>query len=92
MDMTQVRRELILRFCDDRTDVFPFAFHLNAMVRCDEILRWLIKNRITGKHFLDWVRFHHNYSILKAAAFVMKEIDRNAELRPIIGGKDYLLR
>jgi hypothetical protein len=65
------------------------VYHIYCHVRCTEILHWLIRNRLTGKSLLGWFTQVHDGSILNMIAFVIKEIDRDLEKKPMFAGKDF---
>lgn len=89
--MTEERRTMMLLIAEHHPAAPPYLYHLDRFRRCDEILRWLLKNKLTGMRFVQWVRNDHAGSILKAGADVLRRLDREAGPRAIIGGKDYLL-
>lgn len=62
---------------------------LDGFVRADEILHWLIVNRKTGKDFIFFVK-ENDGSILKVGAEILRRINREKKVRPVIAGKDYL--
>lgn len=91
MQMTENRRQLLLQICDGHPGLPPYLYHLTRFRRCDEILGWLVQNRITGKRFLEWVVGEHNRSILNAGAQVIARLEREKKSRPILADQDYLI-
>lgn len=89
--MNEERRRLMLEVNQGHPAGPPYLYHLDRFKRCDEILRWLIRNKITGERFIGWVRGEYEGSILRAGAAALQAIDRESGPRKIIGGKDYLL-
>lgn len=89
--MTNERRTLMLMVMDGHPSVPALLYHLDRFRRCDDMLRWLIRNQLTGAKFLEWVRHEHGGSILKAGAFVLQRLARDHSMPRIIGGRDYLL-
>lgn len=90
--MTWERRVLLREVMGDQAalpEVQVAAWHLDKLVRCDEVLSWFIKNRLTGKRFLEFLREHQGL-VLEVASEVLRRLDREAKRRPIIHGRDYL--
>lgn len=81
----------MLRLMDDfpHPNILVWLEHLDRLSQCDEILQWLIQHQFTGKKFLEFVMVGHKNSILEAAKHVIRRIRRDAEVRPIVAGKDY---
>lgn len=90
--MNPRRRALMFRVMDGRPDVLPYLHFLDRFVRCDDILSWLIENRLTGKQFLSWSKELFGVSMLKMAAFVLSRLEKQTgkTKRPVIVGKDVL--
>ncbi len=82
---------LMLIVMDDHPAAPPLLYHVDRFRRCDEILRWLINNYLIGRKFVEWVRHEHGNSILRAGAHVLMKIDRDRVIKPVIGGRDYIL-
>ena len=87
--MTPKRRALMFKVMDDKEEILSYLYHLNSFVRCDDILKWLIDNKLTGKEFLSWAKFHFGVSILELASFVLAQIDKHRK-PGIFFGKDVL--
>src|SRR4051812_13107492 len=49
----------------------------------NEGLLWLVKNKITGQRFVEWVRFDQLNSPLRAIAYLRKIIQKEKELREV---------
>lgn len=67
-----------------------FLMHVNRHRRADEILKWLIKTNLTGENLFEWIKIEMRGSILGTMKFVVMQIDKDSEIRPIIAGRDYL--
>lgn len=92
--MTPQRRALFFRVLADYQPVeelLPILQHLDAFRRCDEMLAWLIANRITGKQLHLWMAFQHQRSMLKMAAYILQRLNRDPAPKPILVGVDYLV-
>lgn len=66
-----------------------YLFTWNRLTRCDYILTWLFKNRLTGKTLFEWLNQNFGLKSLEPAKFILKEIDRDFEVKKITIGKDY---
>lgn len=74
--LTPERRMLMHMLMDGDHRVVTHLFQIQMYVRCDEILRWLIDNRITGSTFIDWFEINHKSSPLKMVGFVINAIEK----------------
>lgn len=74
--LTELRREMILRVVDGQMDLTPIMYHYHHLVRCDEVLAWLIRHGITGHIFRSWFYSEHKGSILGSVGFVLKQIEK----------------
>ena len=83
------RVELMQRVADGNLQIGVPLWHFNNLTRCDEILSWLVRNRITGKEFLLFMKFYCGGSILNTAKEVLRRIDANEECGAILVGRDY---
>lgn len=89
--MTPIRREMMFKIADGNVQIFPRLYHLDRLTRCDDVLAFLLRENITGRRFLDCLREEHGGSVLELAKWAIKKINRDAETRPIIGGRDFIL-
>lgn len=89
--MTDLRKRLILELSigDINHPVLPILHFLTRFKRCDEILNWLLKNRLTGNEIVLAVKYQFQNSQLTFVKWVLSRIDKNKELKPIIVGVDY---
>ena len=87
--MTPIRRKLITRVMNDSLELLPVLHQLSRYKRCDNFLKWLIKNRITGQTLIEWLRIEHSGSVIFMVQFMIKHQYKNKEYRPIILGKDW---
>lgn len=86
--MSPQRRDLMFRVMDGDPRVSHYLYHLDQFHKCDLMLNWLIQNRLTGREFLNWARFHFGASILDMCRFILGHLEKNREYRPILLGKD----
>lgn len=49
------------------------------------ILHWLIRNRLTGEKFVQWVDHDHQGSVLLMTAHVRMKISKDQEMKKIYG-------
>jgi hypothetical protein len=66
------------------------AEHFARLTRCDEVLRFFIVQRLTGKAFHTFWEKEQGGSILEAAKFAIKKINKDLAKAPIIAGRDFL--
>lgn len=87
--MTPHRRHLMLAIVDDDTRVLPYMYHFDFYTRCDEMLSWLFRNRLTGKRFYDWAQEYHSHSMIGPAKEILRRMDKEAEEKAVLFGRDY---
>ncbi len=87
---SEARRQLFLQVMDGDARLGAILFAWNDFARCDEILKWLIVNRITGKNLHAWLQQTFANSILKPVEFIVAKIDREPNYKPFIVGRDFL--
>lgn len=78
----------MFRILEDEPKVLPDLYFLDSFIRCEEILRWLIANRLTGKDFLEWRNYLFGNSQLEMVQFILSKLDKS-EKQPIFYGKDF---
>lgn len=85
------RRELIFKVLDDfiNPGMLRVVHELTNYRYCDNILLWLIANKITGKELNEFLNIQFKGSILSMVQYVVKIINKDNEIKPIIYGKDY---
>lgn len=88
--MTEQKRQLMLEVMDGFPPNATLLYHLNSFTRCEQILLWLIKNRVTGKNLFEFHKVQFQGSILNMAKEILRRIDHNQELKPILVGKDFI--
>jgi hypothetical protein len=87
--MTPRRREKLLRVMDGKLELTVYLWHWNQHRRCDQILDWLIQNRLTGGRLSSWISGQFRGSILEPLRHILQRIDRDPEPKPVIVGTDY---
>lgn len=88
-NMSQARREKLLRVWDGCMETLPLLWHFSNLRRCDEALDWLIRNHFTGKIFAGFCHASFPRSMLGPMKWVLAQVDREKAERPIIAGRDY---
>jgi hypothetical protein len=80
--MTEYRRNLILALADEYPIAFRYIHTLERTYRREEIYRWFIANKITGKKLEEFF-IERKYSFLKVVKDVLHKIDgvRKDEIR-----------
>jgi len=90
--MTEQTREMMLRLADGASEVLPILHIMhNHYARCDEMLRWLIRNQISGRDMVLMVRYQHSNSPLEFFKWLTAKLDHDNELRPMFIGNQYKL-
>lgn len=53
--------------------------------RCNQMLKWCIDNKLTGKTFYEWAdfKFGHKFA-LPVIQFIVKQLDRDLNLKPVL--------
>lgn len=86
--MTPHRRTLMHQVMDHQPAILPTLHFLDRFVRCDEMLQWLVDNKITGKEFLNFVHFKFPESQLSMAKFILKRIKKSRDDGKVFQGRD----
>ena len=81
-----------MRVLNDEPGVLPYLHHLDGYVRCDAMLKWLISNRLVGKEFLRWAKFHFGVSMLDMGKFILKHLEKSKDPKRILVGKDIFIQ
>lgn len=83
--MTENRRLLILETIDGHMALLPLVFSLHNNYRdCDNILKKLITNKITGKRLEDWIKNEHGNSPLRAFNYVLTLINKDNRYKTML--------
>lgn len=93
--MTHERRELMLLCMDSEREnpQMHYALHMcSQFYRCNDMIVWLIRNRLTGKNLLEWIRFEHGGSNFQMAKYVLTKVKREKLLQPVIAGQDFIIK
>lgn len=81
------RQELLLRVIDGRTDLAQPAYYLYCHERCDDLLRWLIANRMTGSDLVETLALECNGSVIVLIQRIIKRLDRDLKLKPVLASQ-----
>ena len=87
--MTESEREFYLRVIDQDPRVMPIAHEISKYKHSLDITVWLIKNNITGKILLDFLKNNFENSIMGMIKFIIMKINGDKEIKPIYAHKDY---
>lgn len=84
-------REYLLILCEGDINhaVLPILHFISNFTRRDDIFSWLVKNKISGNDILFMIQFHFDRSRLDFVKWVISNINKERELKPIFYGKDY---
>jgi hypothetical protein len=88
--MTARRRQLIFKVADGYDPTLPVLHFLDSMVRCDDILRWLIAHRFTGKNMCQFLHQTFGNKMLDMSKFILQQIDKTNDPQAIILGRDVI--
>lgn len=80
--------ELAARVWDGEQRLRTLIEFLASFYRNEEILRYLLKENLTGRKLWDWMREEQGGSVMRVVQFVMMKLDKDLELKPIVFGKD----
>lgn len=72
--MTEAHRALIFMVAADDSRAFPFLHSLEQLKRRDDIYSWLIKNKITGTRFVEFM-IERRGSLVAVHRDILKRID-----------------
>jgi hypothetical protein len=86
--MTNQRRELIFRAMDGNHNALPILHFISNWYRCDQIISWLIENRITGTQLCQFANKQFGNKLLSMCQFILMKLDHHNEVRPVYVGKD----
>lgn len=95
-DIPPHRRELYFRIINGEPDFHPITLRLHFLNdhfpvdKLDRALKWLVKNNVVGKIFLNWVRTQCNNSDLEMHSKLLAVVD-NSQMLPLIAGKNFKL-
>ena len=90
--MTNAERDFYLRIIDDVPGVVPIVYEISKYKHSLDIQVFLIKNNLTGKNLLSWLKNDFSNSILTMIKFVIQKINNERDLKPVIVGKDYFVK
>lgn len=89
-ELSHERRQKMLRIIDGHPNLPLVMYQWHKLRRCDEILDWLLRNRITGMNLFAWLRGEYQFHTLSMAKFILMKVDKEKEEKPILVGRDYL--
>lgn len=81
--MTQLERIQIRFIAEDHPEALSHLQFLYNTKRSNEFFEYLIKNKLTGKRFVDFVKGQCQNSRLAMLAFLISKVEKNRELRPV---------
>lgn len=89
--MNEMKRELIFKVIDGDPRVVDIMFHFDRFKHCERMLQWLVANKITGSKFFDIYLNQFKASWLTMGKWIVMKINKDSELKPLIGGRDFHL-
>ena len=75
--MTENRRQMFLRVMDGIPDLVGTMHILHGYVYCDNFLKWLYDNKITGKELAEFLTKNFQGSVPKMVDFICEKINRS---------------
>lgn len=88
--MTKQRRELMFKVMDGQESVLPILHFLNQFERCDDMLNWALRNRLTGRDLAQFLTVQFGNSLLTFAKFVLMKLSHDLQMQPVIVGRDFV--
>lgn len=89
--MSPKKRELILTIADGNPECFPILYHFDKFKFSEEIFKYLVREKIVGKKFVEIYQNEFRLSWLSMGKWIIMKIKKEREYRPIFAGKDYLV-
>ena len=88
--LTDQTRVLIFRTMDgvQSSEMLHLMSQVYNFTRCDDILRWLISNKITGYRLLSWFREDCHKSVLEMGSYILSMIKKQSKA-PVLYGVDW---
>lgn len=89
MKVTNKERDLVLRIADGQHEIMQSIFFLRILcedsIHLDYIdsMAWLVKKRITGQRFKEFLAIEHKGSIINMASYIRKCIFNDTKKRKI---------
>ncbi len=90
--MSERRRAQMLLIGDGVISIPHYLYYLDRLTRCDEVLDFLIREKLIGQKLADCIQFEHGNSVLRFAQWAIMKLDHEKKMKPIIAGKDFQLR
>lgn len=83
-------RDLMLMVIDGCPRAIPWMHMVWKLefFRLNEILAWLVKNKITGTEFVAFIEQGHERSVLGMLSYILMQVNRDLIVKPIIVGED----
>jgi hypothetical protein len=88
--LTSRTRELAHTVLNGDHTLLPVLCYLASYRRYDQILTWLVQNRMTGYNFRQWIALQWGNRLMGMAQEILRRIDRDTEVKPIFYGKDFV--
>ena len=89
--MSKAEREFYLRIVEDTPSLMPVIYEISKYKHSLDIQVWLIKNKLTGKNLVSWLKESFDNSIMSMVKFIIKKVNKDKEIKPIIAHKDYII-
>lgn len=83
--------DLIERVLDDEQRLLPFVYQCYQHRQTEAILSYLAENKLTGWKLWNWIHAQFGRSFLSPIQEIVRRIENQKRVRPIMAGKDYIL-
>lgn len=89
LPISDLERDLIFKILDGYDQGLPFIYmwrslwHKAKDVPYIEALEWLVRNKITGQKFVQWITIEQEKNTVNAMAFLRKKICRDLEKKKV---------
>ena len=86
--MSDRRRNLFMAVADGVQTTFPMLYQFDRLTRCDEVLDYCFRNRITGHNLMALLN-EQGKSVLNVISELLRRINKERRKSEVIVGKDY---
>lgn len=79
----------MFKVMDGNPDVVRYLHHFDSYTRCEDMLKWLIKNKLTGNEFIHWAKNTFGVYYLAVGKFILEQLNKDDSYK-ILHGRDFL--
>ena len=74
--MSPRRKELMHQVMEGLPNIAPVLFQIQMYRECDNVLKWLVNNRLTGHTFREWFLVEQDSSPLKMMGAIINDLEK----------------